>query len=94
MEIRYVLIGSTGPASAGIGRSIDMSSSGLRFTADRPFAIGQLLDLAIDWPAQLAGGVRLQLSLAGEVVRTIGSTTAIKIQRYEFKTRRFISPQV
>ena len=54
-EVRYSLAGRRGPLETGSGRTIDMSSSGLSFTADRPLSIGQKLDLSIDWLALLEG---------------------------------------
>ena len=61
---------------------------GLSFTADRPLMVGQLLRVAIDWPAVLHGGVQLQLVVSGVVVRTAGPVTVLQIERHEFKTRR------
>jgi hypothetical protein len=72
----------------GSGRTIDLSSSGLSFTADKPLETGQKLDVSIDWPALLDGGVKLQLIVSGVVVRTDGTTTALQIRRHEFRTRR------
>jgi hypothetical protein len=61
--------------------------SSLSFTADRPLPIGQKLDLSIDWPFQLDGD-QLQLVASGVVVRTSGAVTALRIERYELRTRR------
>jgi hypothetical protein len=72
----------------GSGCTIDMSSSGLSFTADRPLLIGQKLDLSIDWPARLDGDVQIQLVASGVVVRSNGAVTALRIERHEFRTRR------
>jgi hypothetical protein len=72
----------------GSGRTIDLSSSGLSFTADRPLQTGQKLDVYIDWPVLLDGGVQLQLIMSGVVVRTGGTATALQIERHEFRTRR------
>ena len=88
LEVRYSVVGHRGPAENGSGRTIDMSSSGLSFTADRPLSIGQTLDLSIDWPVLLDGGVQLQLVTSGVVVRSAGAVTAIRIERHEFRTRR------
>jgi hypothetical protein len=65
-----------------------MSSSGLSFAADRALPIGQKLDLSIDWPVRLDGDVQLQLAASGVVVRSSGAVTALRIQRYELRTRR------
>jgi hypothetical protein len=75
-------------AEIGSGRTIDMSSSGLSFTADTPLSIGQRLHMSIDWPVLLDGGVQLQLVASGVVVRTDGAVTALRMDRHEFRTRR------
>jgi hypothetical protein len=72
----------------GSGRTIDLSSSGLSFTADRPLLTGQELDVSIDWPVLLNGGTKLQLIIFGLVVRTSGRAIALQIRRHEFRTRR------
>ena len=88
LEVRYNVIGHRGPAENGSGRTIDMSSSGLSFTADRPRLVGQNLDVSIDWPARLDGDVQLQVVVSGVVVRTDGAVIALRIERHEFRTRR------
>ena len=88
LEVRYSVLGHPGQAEKGSGRTIDMSTSGLSFTTDSPLSIGQRLDLYIDWPVLLDGGVQLQIVVSGVVVRTTGAVTAIRIQRHDFRTRR------
>ena len=87
LEVQYSVAGRRGPVETGFGRTIDVSSSGLSFTADRPLSIGQKLDLSIDWPVVLDRGVQLQVFVAGVVVRTTGAVTALRIERHEFRTR-------
>jgi hypothetical protein len=87
IEVRYALLGCREQRKTGSGQMIDLSSSGLSFTADRPLLTGQKIEVAIDWPVLLDGGVRLQLVMWGVVVRTSATTAALKIQRHEFKTR-------
>ena len=79
LEVRYCVAGR-GAVENGSGRAIDMSSSGLSFTADRPLSIGQKLDLSIDWPFQLDGD-QLQLVASSVVVRSSGAVTALRIER-------------
>jgi hypothetical protein len=88
LEVRYSVAGRRGALETGSGHTIDMSSSGLSFTADKPLPIGQGLDLSIDWPARLDGDVQIQLIVSGVVVRSSGAVTAIRIERHEFRTRR------
>jgi hypothetical protein len=87
LEVRYASTGR-GPVEAGSGRTVDLSSSGLIFTSDRPLQVGRKLDVAVDWPVPLDGCVQLQLIMSGVVVRVDGTATALEIRRYEFKTRR------
>jgi hypothetical protein len=88
LEIRYAVWEHGMPVDRGFGRSVELSSTGLRFTSDRPLRTGQSLELYIEWPVQLAGGVKLQLVMAGVVLRTNGTETALEAMRYEFRTRR------
>jgi hypothetical protein len=88
LDVRYSVVGHRGPAESGSGRTIDVSTSGLSFTADRPLSVGQALDLSIEWPVLLHGGVQLQLVTSGVVVRSTGAVVALRIGRPEFKTRR------
>ena len=88
MEVRYSVVGNRRQAEIGSGRTIDMSSSGLSFTADTPLSIGQRLDMSIEWPVLFDGDVQLQIVASGVVVRTTGAVTAIRIERHGFRTRR------
>jgi hypothetical protein len=92
LELRYAVTRLRAPVEACSGLTIDLSSSGLNFIADRRMLAGQELDVSIDWPVLLDGGVRLQLNILGVVVRTNGTATALQIRRHEFRTRR-VSPQ-
>jgi hypothetical protein len=88
LEVRYSVVGHRGAAENGSGRTIDMSSSGLSFTADTPLSIGQTLDMSIDWSVRLDRDVQIQLVASGVVVRTDGAGTALRMERHEFRTRR------
>jgi hypothetical protein len=88
LDVRYVVVGRRARVETGWGRTIDLSSSGLSFTAEKPVLTGKKLDVSIDWPVLLGGGVQLQLIMSGTVVRTSGTGTALQVGRYEFRTRR------
>lgn len=88
LEVRYSAVGRRGPAENGTGRTIDMSRSGLSFTAGRPLQVGHKLEVSIDWPVLLDGDVQLQLVASGVVVRNDGAVIAMRIERHEFRTRR------
>src|ERR1035441_10941393 len=50
LEVRYVASDRRAPVEMGSGRTIDLSSSGLSFTADRPLPTGQRLGLVLPPP--------------------------------------------
>lgn len=71
-----------------MGRTVNLSSSGVCFLAEKELPVGQQLHVFIDWPAALHGAVQLQLVAWGGIVRSEGLTTTMQIERYEFRTRR------
>jgi hypothetical protein len=87
LQLRYSIKREGMGAEVGSGQTIDASRAGLRFTADRPLAPGLQVALFIDWPVLLDGSVRLQLFLAGTVLRSNGTETALQIHRHTFTTR-------
>jgi hypothetical protein len=88
LEVNYAAADLRLPVKSGTGRTIDLSSSGLSFTAERPLPIGERLKVSIDWPVLLDGATKLQLALSGVVVRTNGTTVGLQIKRHQFRTRR------
>jgi hypothetical protein len=87
LEVRYATFWGTKPVRVGHGRTIDVSSAGLRFTADSLLLIGQRIVVHIDWPVLLDGDTKLQLVISGVVVRTDGTEAALQIQRHDFRIR-------
>jgi hypothetical protein len=49
-ELRYTTSRRYPPIKIGTGRTIDLSSSGLKFIADRTLMAGQVIEVYIDWP--------------------------------------------
>jgi hypothetical protein len=72
----------------GNGKSVNLSSNGVLFVSEHEFVEGDRLELALDWPATLAGAVPLQLFLVGKVVRADGRQIAVAIHHHEFRTAR------
>ena len=70
------------------GKVSDISTGGVRFTSFQTLAPGTTVGLSIEWPVLLDGTCRLQLIIRGSVLRSDEHETAIKIERYEFCTRR------
>ncbi len=85
LEVRYKQAGIDG---LGVGATVNLSGSGLLFTAETPIAVGHNVEVAILWPARLDDTCGLQLVAKGAVVRCEGRLVALQIQKYEFRTRR------
>jgi hypothetical protein len=88
LDLRYSVLRRRQLLQAGSGRITDMSSSGLRFVADRPLNAGMPVELSIRWPVLLEGGVELQLKASGTIVWSRGTETALEFHSHEFRTWR------
>jgi len=69
------------------GESLHISSKNLLFTTTEAFLPGQVVEALIDWPILLDKRVRLTLAVEGVVVKTSENRAAMRIERYEFRTR-------
>ena len=58
-ELRYRVLEPRGKYRMGNGRTLDMSSSGVRFHTEESLRIGERLEMAMNWPASLDGNCRL-----------------------------------
>ena len=85
-DVRYKILSKKSADETGVGKTVNISSSGVLFTTDQPLAPGGRLEVAISWPAQLNHKCALKLVARGRVVRIEDGKTAIEIQQYEFKT--------
>jgi CheY-like chemotaxis protein len=74
------------------GETVNISSKGVLFAASEPLQPGQLLQVSVDWPARLDNEVALKLVAEGRVIRMIDGQAAVRIDKYEFRTRK-INPQ-
>lgn len=76
-----------------IGESLNISSKGLLFAATEAFAPGQVVEAFIDWPMLLDDHIRLTLVVEGVIVRTSQDRVAMRIEKYEFRTRSTAKPR-
>jgi hypothetical protein len=85
-ELRYRIL-SKRAEEAGEGKTINISSKGVLFSADHMLLPGRRVELAINWPAQLNDKCALKLVARGRVVRFEEGYAAIEILQYEFRTQ-------
>jgi hypothetical protein len=78
------------PFLSGVATSetLNISSKGLLFATDEALQPGQLLQVSVDWPARLENQVPLKLVAEGRIVRNLNGQAAMRIDKYEFRTRR------
>ena len=82
------------PFFSGVATSetLNISSKGLLFATEEALQPGQLLQVSVDWPARLENQVPLKLVAEGRIVRNLNGLAAMRIDKYEFRTRR-VRPQ-
>ena len=78
------------PFFSGVATSetLNISSKGLLFATEVALQPGQLLQVSVDWPARLENQVPLKLVAEGRIVRNSDGLAAMRIDKYEFRTRR------
>ncbi len=86
-EVRYKILSKRNSQEEGVGKTINISSSGVLFTTDQILLPGKRLELSISWPAQLDNKCQLKLVARGRVARLEQGRAAIEIQQYEFRTQ-------
>jgi hypothetical protein len=86
-EATYREIQSKSPAVSGTGETLNMGSGGILFTTRERLPVGRTVEVAVNWPAKLGGTCPLKFVAVGRVVRSEETHAAVRIQRYEFRTR-------
>ena len=85
-EVKYRVIHKTSGIT-GSGKTLNMASGGLLFTTEERLPLGRAIEVAVNWPARLNGVCPLKFVATGRVVRSDDHSAAIRIERYEFRTR-------
>jgi hypothetical protein len=75
------------PKVSGSGVTLNFGSGGILFTTNEKLPLGRMVELSVNWPARLGGTCLLQVVAMGRVVRSEENKAAIRIERYEFRTR-------
>ncbi|HVN06694.1 MAG TPA: hypothetical protein VMT86_19885 [Bryobacteraceae bacterium] len=86
-EVRYQCVTGSRISAAGTGKTLEISSDEIRFTTEQSLRPGANVRLAMDWPAKLDNTCFMKLEIRGSVVHSEAHTAAVKIARYEFRTR-------
>ncbi|HJY08278.1 MAG TPA: PilZ domain-containing protein [Bryobacteraceae bacterium] len=92
-EIRYKTLSQRSEMLQGVGKTLNISSSGVLFTADHILPVGTRLEVSISWPAQLNEKCLLNLVARGRITRQEPGSLALQIQQYEFRTQSIAATQ-
>ena len=86
-DVRYSMLG-LGDES---GRTVNISSGGVLFTTQSRLHEGAEVVLAISWPVLLNNLTPIKLVVTGHLIRSDDARAAMRIKKYEFRTRGFSS---
>ncbi|HTC35963.1 MAG TPA: PilZ domain-containing protein [Bryobacteraceae bacterium] len=88
LNVRYRTL-AKGTALAGIGRTLNVSSRGLLIACEEPLVEdGSRLQVSLEWPSMLNGKTPLQLIAVCRVIRCQSEIFAVRLERYQFRTRK------
>ena len=85
--VRYRVVQPRAAKVSGCGTTLNIGSSGILFTTEEKLPIGRMVELSVNWPARLDGVCPLQFVATGRVVRSEHQRAAVRIEKYEFRTR-------
>jgi hypothetical protein len=89
MDLRYrVLLNGSVATAYKSGRVVDISSTGVLFSAGQSCPQGTAVELSLDWPVLYDEAFHIGLSVIGSVVRSDVRGTAIRILRHGFEPWR------
>ena len=86
LDLRWKLVRRRKVLDSGTGSTLDVSSGGILFDAQRQLPVGFNVELSISWPARLHNIAPMQLVVSGRIVRTNGAHAAIRMVQHEFRT--------
>ena len=86
-DVRYRLLHSKNNPIAGTGQTLNIGSGGILFTTEQLLPVGRTVELSVNWPARLDGVCPLKFVATGKVLRAGAGQAAVKIERYQFRTR-------
>jgi hypothetical protein len=87
-EVTYKVLNTRAAEISGTGKTLNIGSGGILFSTEERLPMGRTVELSVSWPARLGGTCPLKFVAVGRVVRSDLDKAVVRIERYEFKTRR------
>jgi hypothetical protein len=88
-ELKYRVMHKSSQV-VGTGKTLNIGSGGVLFTTEEQLPLGRTVELSVNWPARLDGVCPLKFVAIGRVVRAEADIAAVRIERYEFRTRALV----
>jgi hypothetical protein len=86
LDLTWKLVRRGRLLNTGAGVTVDLSSRGILFDGGRDLPAGLNVELSIAWPVLLNDVARLQLAVAGRIVRCKDRMIAIEMVQHGFRT--------
>ena len=86
LDVCYTTLSRQSEGLTGMGKTINISSSGVLFTSQHELPIGTRLEVSMLWPMKLNEKCGLNLVGAGRVVRQSRGQLALQFQEWQFRT--------
>jgi hypothetical protein len=86
-EVRYKTVIQRGEMLTGVGKTLNISSSGALFTSEHELPLGIRVEVSISWPVALNEKCLLNFVAHGRVARCSKGQVVVQIQKYEFRTQ-------
>ncbi len=83
-DVTYTILDNKNGHEVGVGKTVNMSSKGVRFSTEHFLVPGAGLELEINWPAQDVGKSPGKLMAQGLVIGCSNGTASMEIQNFEF----------
>jgi hypothetical protein len=87
LKLRYKVLRQHEVCQSGEGKTVNLSGGGIAVAINEVLSRGSIIEMAIAWPVLLNERCALNLVITGKVVRSSAAVTAVRVQRYEFRTQ-------
>src|ERR1700674_3736059 len=86
-DLEYRVICGCQVIQTGMGRTVNLSKSGILFESEQMLPAGTEMEVSIAWPVRLRDTVALNLCVSGQIAWSLAERHALTILRYEFCVR-------
>jgi hypothetical protein len=84
LKVRYRALGRG--LHSGVGQAVNLSSGDALVASQHDLGVAEELELSIEWPSHLDGGIPIQLVAMANVVRCGPCSFAVRFRRHQFRT--------